>query len=207
MRKAWDVPTDAPLVGMAASFSSRKKGQPDLVRAAADVLKAHGDAWFVLAGDGSPDRIRQLAEALGIGAVTSSLSGLHQRHARRARGNGRGRMCFAARRGAPTGSVREALAMARPVVSTDVAGTPNWCAMVRPDRSRHLATPPLSRRPYLACSMIAPPPNALAPPDGRWWFGCAATRRARPRSSSSIANCSTNARRGGPRPVRAPAAG
>ena len=120
MRKAWDVPTDAPLVGMAASFSSRKKGQPDLVRAAADVLKAHGDAWFVLAGDGSPDRIRQLAEALGIGERVRFPGFISDMPAALAAMDV---VVCASRRGEGlTGSVREALAMARPVVSTDVAG-------------------------------------------------------------------------------------
>ena len=120
MRKAWDIPPDAPIVGMAASFKSRKKGQPDLVRAAAEVLKAHSDAWFVLAGDGSPDRIRKLAGELGIlqrvrfpGFISDMPAALAAMDV----------VVCASRRGEGlTGSVREALAMARPVVSTDVAG-------------------------------------------------------------------------------------
>lgn len=120
MRESWNVPADVPLVGMAASFRSRKKGQSDFLRAAADVLKAHPDAFFVLAGDGSPGRSRQLAERLGIGervrfpgfvsAMPSALAAMDV-------------VVCASRRGEGlTGSIREALAMARPTVSTDVAG-------------------------------------------------------------------------------------
>ena len=120
MRKAWGVPPDAPVIGMAASFKSRKKGQPDLVRAAAEVLKAHSNAWFVLAGDGSPDGIRKLAGELGIaervrfpGFISDMPAALAAMDV----------VVCASRRGEGlTGSVREALAMARPVVSTDVAG-------------------------------------------------------------------------------------
>ena len=120
MRKAWGVPADAVVIGMAASFKSRKKGQPDLVRAASEVLKAHPDTWLVLAGDGSPDQIRKLAGELGIservrfpGFISDMPAALAAMDV----------VVCASRRGEGlTGSVREALAMARPVVSTDVAG-------------------------------------------------------------------------------------
>lgn len=120
MRQAWGVPAGVPLVGMAASFKSRKKGQDDFLRAAAHVLRHHPDAWFVLAGDGSPDPFIALAQELGIagrvrfpGFVSDMPAALAAMDAV---------VCASTQGEGLTGSVREALAMARPVVSTDVAG-------------------------------------------------------------------------------------
>ncbi len=120
MRGAWKVPAHAPLVGMAASFKSGKKGQGDFLRAAAAVLKEHPGAHFVLAGDGRPDRAERLAEKLGIservrfpGFVSDMPAALAAMDVT---------VCASRRGEGLTGSIREALAMARPVVSTDVAG-------------------------------------------------------------------------------------
>jgi glycosyltransferase involved in cell wall biosynthesis len=120
MRAAWGIPADAPLVGMAASFKSRKKGQSDLIAAAPAILRAHPGTHFVLAGDGSPERASQLAQDLGIadrlhfpGFVTDMPAALAAIDVV---------VCASVRGEGLTGSVREALAMARPVVSTDVAG-------------------------------------------------------------------------------------
>lgn len=120
MRDAWRVPGSAPLVGMAASFKSRKKGQSDFLKAAAHLLRDHSDAHFVLAGDGSPEHARHLAGELGItervrfpGFVTDMPAALAAMDVV---------VCASTRGEGLTGSVREALAMARPVVSTDVAG-------------------------------------------------------------------------------------
>jgi glycosyltransferase involved in cell wall biosynthesis len=120
MRAAWRVPRGAPLVGMAASFDSRKKGQRDFLQAAQTVLRAHEDAWFVIVGDGSPEIAKAIAEELGIrdrvrfpGFVDDMPAALAAMDV----------VVCASRRGEGlTGTVREALAMARPVVSTDVAG-------------------------------------------------------------------------------------
>ena len=120
MRTAWNVPAGVPLVGMAASFRSGKKGHGDFLRAAARVLEAHPDAYFVLAGDGSPDRARRFANRLGIGGrvrfpgfVTDMPAALAAMDVV---------VCASLRGEGLTGSIREALAMARPTVSTDVAG-------------------------------------------------------------------------------------
>ena len=120
MRRAWDVPPNAPLVGMAASFRSRKKGQSDFLKAAPGVLARHPDAHFVLAGDGPAQRAHALAEALGVagrvhfpGFVSDMPAALAAIDVV---------VCASTRGEGLTGSVREALAMARPVVSTDVAG-------------------------------------------------------------------------------------
>ena len=119
-RQAWGVPANAPLVGMAASFKSRKKGQSDFLSAAAKVVERHADACFVLAGDGNSARWQREARELGIaervrfpGFVADMPAALAAMDAV---------VCASTRGEGLTGSVREALAMARPVVSTDVAG-------------------------------------------------------------------------------------
>jgi glycosyltransferase involved in cell wall biosynthesis len=136
MRTAWHVPASAPLIGMAASFKSRKKGQSDFLKAAADLLRQHQNAYFVLAGDGSSDHCRHLAQELGIadrvrfpGFVTDMPAALAAMDVV---------VCASTRGEGLTGSVREALAMARPVVSTDVAGNRE---LVR-DGKTGLLTPP-----------------------------------------------------------------
>jgi glycosyltransferase involved in cell wall biosynthesis len=120
MREAWRIPNGAPLVGMAASFKSRKKGQDDFLKAAPTVLRAQPNAYFVLAGDGSPEFAKQLAVELGIpervrfpGFVSDMPAALAAMDVV---------VCASTRGEGLTGSLREALAMARPVVSTDVAG-------------------------------------------------------------------------------------
>lgn len=120
MRESWRVPASAPLIGMAASFKSRKKGQSDFLKAAAQLLRQRPDAYFVLAGDGSPAYSKAEADELGIadrvrfpGFVTDMPSALAAMDVV---------VCASTRGEGLTGSVREALAMARPVVSTDVAG-------------------------------------------------------------------------------------
>ena len=120
MRDAWRIPSSAPLIGMAASFKSRKKGQSDFLEAAALLLRERQEAYFVLAGDGSPDHSKHLANELGIadrvrfpGFVTDMPAALAAMDVV---------VCASTRGEGLTGSIREALAMARPVVSTDVAG-------------------------------------------------------------------------------------
>jgi len=135
MRAAWKVPTDAPLVGMAASFKSGKKGQSDFLRAAEEVVEKHPDAYFVLAGDGSAERARSLANELGIGDRVRFPGFVSDMPAALAAMDV---VVCASRRGEGlTGSVREALAMARPVVSTDVAGNRE---LVRPGDTGLLAS-------------------------------------------------------------------
>jgi glycosyltransferase involved in cell wall biosynthesis len=120
VRQAWGVPADVPLVGMAASFKSRKKGQSDFLKAAKRVLETRPDACFVLAGDGNSERWQREARELGIaehvrfpGFVTDMPAALAAMDVA---------VCASTRGEGLTGSVREALAMARSVVSTDVAG-------------------------------------------------------------------------------------
>ncbi|MFL6829080.1 MAG: glycosyltransferase family 4 protein [Sphingomicrobium sp.] len=151
VREAWRVPASAPLVGMAASFNSRKKGQADFLKAAAQVLRERQDAYFVLAGDGSPERAKRLAHELGIaervrfpGFVSDMPAALAAMDVV---------VCASTRGEGLTGSVREALAMGRPVVSTDVAGNRE---LVREGRTGLLA--PVRDPPALAaavCELLA----------------------------------------------------
>ena len=120
MRAGWNVPEGTPLVGMAASFKSRKKGQSEFLKAAAKLLERHPDALFVLAGDGPSERWQREARKLGLvdrvrfpGFVSDMPAALAAMDVV---------VCASTRGEGLTGSVREALAMARPVVSTDVAG-------------------------------------------------------------------------------------
>ncbi len=120
LRSDWGVAEGVPLIGMAASFKSRKKGQSDFLKAAAQVLTHIPDAVFVLAGDGPSERWQRQARDLGIaqnvrfpGFVTDMPAALAAMDVA---------VCASTRGEGLTGSVREALAMARPVVSTDVAG-------------------------------------------------------------------------------------
>ena len=136
VRAAWQVPDGAPLVGMAASFKSRKKGQSDFLKAAAKVAERVPDAVFVLAGDGNSDRWQAEARLLGIaervrfpGFVTDMPAALAAMDVA---------VCASTRGEGLTGSVREALAMGRPVVSTDVAGNRE---LVRPGETGMLVPP------------------------------------------------------------------
>jgi glycosyltransferase involved in cell wall biosynthesis len=120
MRAVWRIPAGAPLVGMAASFNSRKKGQADFLRAAQGILRQNNHAWFVLAGDGSAEIEKSLADELGIsdrvrfpGFVSDMPAALAAMDVV---------VCASTRGEGLTGTIREGLAMARPVVSTDVAG-------------------------------------------------------------------------------------
>jgi glycosyltransferase involved in cell wall biosynthesis len=120
MRVAWQVPPRAPLIGMAASFKTSKKGHRDFIQAAEQILAKHPESYFVLPGDGSPDQIQSYAASLGIAervrfpgfatdmpAVLAAMDVV---------------VCASTQGEGLTGSIREALAMGRPVVSTDVAG-------------------------------------------------------------------------------------
>ena len=140
MRAKWRVPERAPLVGMAASFKSRKKGQADFMKAAPTVLRDHPDTHFVLAGDGDPSHFRALAEEVGVaervhfpGFVSDMPAALAAMDVV---------VCASTQGEGLTGSIREALAMARPVVSTDVAGNrelvrPGETGMLTPPRDPH----------------------------------------------------------------------
>ncbi len=120
MRARWQVSQTAPLVGLIGSLKTPKKGHSVLLQAAALLKNWRADLRFVLVGEGDPAPLRSLASSLGIGDrvvfagftedVPAALAALDLVVCASLRGEGL------------TGALREALAMARPVVSTDVAG-------------------------------------------------------------------------------------
>jgi glycosyltransferase involved in cell wall biosynthesis len=120
MRRAWQVSAHAPLVGLIGSLNTPKKGHPVLLEAAALLKERHPDLRFVLVGEGNPGPLRAMAASLGVSDriifagftedVPAALAAMDIVVCASLRGEGL------------TGALREALAMERPVISSDVAG-------------------------------------------------------------------------------------
>lgn len=120
IRHAWQVPPQSPLVGLVGSLNTPKKGHPILLEAAALLRETHPDLRFVLVGEGDAGPLKTLASSLGISDrvlftgftedVPAALAALDVVVCSSLRGEGL------------TGALREALAMARPVISSDMAG-------------------------------------------------------------------------------------
>ena len=135
-RRLWGVPDGAPLVGMLASLRSRKKGQREFIAAAAKLLPRHPQARFAIVGEGDPGRLAEQARALGIAdrvifagfveETPAALAAMDVVVSASLRGEGL------------TGALREAMAVGRPVVSTDVAGNRE---IVRPGETGLLVPP------------------------------------------------------------------
>jgi glycosyltransferase involved in cell wall biosynthesis len=120
MRDRWQAGGPAPLVGLVGSLKTPKKGHPVLLEAAALLKEKRPDLRFVLIGEGDPEPLRAMAFSLGVRdriifagfaedvpAVLAALDVV---------------VCASLRGEGLTGALREALAMARPVISSDVAG-------------------------------------------------------------------------------------
>lgn len=120
MRRSWKVPSHTPVVGLIGSLKTPKKGHPVLLEAAALLKEIHPRLRFVLVGDGDPSALQALAASLQVSDqviftgftedVPAALAAMDIVVCASLRGEGL------------TGAVREALAMARPIVSSDVAG-------------------------------------------------------------------------------------
>jgi glycosyltransferase involved in cell wall biosynthesis len=120
MRRRWAVPPQTPLVGLIGSLKTPKKGHSVLLETAALLKEKHPELRFVLVGDGDAGPLQAAAASLGIAdrvifagfteEVPAALAALDVVVCASLRGEGL------------TGALREALAMARPVVSSDVAG-------------------------------------------------------------------------------------
>jgi glycosyltransferase involved in cell wall biosynthesis len=120
MRRAWQAPACSPLVGLIGSLNTPKKGHPVLLEAAALLKEKHPDLRFVLVGEGDPGALQTMASSLGVSDrlifagftedVPAALAAMDIVVCASLRGEGL------------TGALREALAMARPVISSDVAG-------------------------------------------------------------------------------------
>jgi glycosyltransferase involved in cell wall biosynthesis len=120
MRNAWQAPPSSPLVGLVGSLNTPKKGHPVLLEAAAILRDKRPDLRFVLVGEGDPSGLKAKAASLGVSDrvifagftedVPAALAAMDIVVCASLRGEGL------------TGALREALAMARPVISSDVAG-------------------------------------------------------------------------------------
>lgn len=120
MRRAWKLPEGVPVVGLIGSLNTPKKGQPVLLEAAALLKDRYPELRFVLVGEGDSGALQTMASSLGVSDrvffagftedVPAALAALDIVVCASLRGEGL------------TGALREALAMARPVISSDVAG-------------------------------------------------------------------------------------
>jgi glycosyltransferase involved in cell wall biosynthesis len=120
LREQWQVSGKTPLVGLVGSLKTPKKGHPVLLEAAALLKDKRPELRFVLIGEGDPEPLQAMASSLGIRdrvifagfteEVPAALAALDVVVCASLRGEGL------------TGALREALAMARPVISSDVAG-------------------------------------------------------------------------------------
>lgn len=120
MRRSWKLPEGVPVVGLIGSLNTPKKGQPVLLEAAALLKDKHPELRFVLVGEGDSGALQAMAASLGVSDrvifagftedVPAALAAIDIVVCASLRGEGL------------TGALREALAMARPVISSDVAG-------------------------------------------------------------------------------------
>ncbi len=119
LRDELGVAGGVPLVGVLANLDG-KKSHGDFLLAAALVLESRPDARFVAIGGGDVAAHQQRAEALGLGSAVRFVGFREDTPA-----------CLAAldvsvncstRSEGLTGALRESLAMARPVVCTEVGG-------------------------------------------------------------------------------------
>lgn len=120
MRRSWKLPEGVPVVGLIGSLNTPKKGQPVLLEAAALLKDKHHKLRFVLVGEGDSGALQAMAASLGVSDrvifagftedVPAALAAIDIVVCASLRGEGL------------TGALREALAMARPVISSDVAG-------------------------------------------------------------------------------------
>ncbi|MEJ2201876.1 MAG: glycosyltransferase family 4 protein [Desulfuromonadaceae bacterium] len=119
-RQHWGIPSSKPVIGLIGSLKTPKKGHPVLLEAVPELVRNHPELQVVLLGEGDPSPLREQAAALGIARhvhfpgftddVPTALAAMDVVVCASLRGEGL------------TGTLREALAMARPVVSSDVAG-------------------------------------------------------------------------------------
>jgi glycosyltransferase involved in cell wall biosynthesis len=120
MRRAWKLPEEVPVVGLIGSLNTPKKGQPVLLEAAALLKDRYPELRFVLVGEGDSSALQAMASSLGVSDrvvfagftedVPAALAAMDMVVCASLRGEGL------------TGALREALAMARPIISSDVAG-------------------------------------------------------------------------------------
>jgi glycosyltransferase involved in cell wall biosynthesis len=120
MRNSWQAPPGSPLVGLIGSLKTPKKGHDILLKAAALQKQTRPDLRFVLVGDGNPEPLREMASTLDVSDRVIFAGFIENVPAALAAFDIV--VCSSLRGEGLTGALREALAMARPVISSDVAG-------------------------------------------------------------------------------------
>lgn len=123
VRRELGLPADAPVAGMIANFAG-KKSHDILLRAALQVIDKMPQARFLLVGGGDSQRYQKELVKHGYGRnfiftgfrsdIPEIIAALDVSIISSGRGEGL------------TGSIVEAMAMAKPVVSTAVAGNPEF---------------------------------------------------------------------------------
>jgi len=119
LRRELGIPSDAPIVGILANLDA-KKDHRTFLQACARVHRARPEARFVMVGRGDAQGLRTYGEELGLGGemvfagyredVPECLAAFDVSVNSSSRSEGL------------SGSIRESLAMARPVVCTGVGG-------------------------------------------------------------------------------------
>jgi len=136
MRQQWLIPEGSPVIGLVGSLKTPKKGHPVFLKAGKLLMQKRPDLKIVLVGEGNPQSLQALAVSLCIADrvvfagftedIPAALAAMDVVVCASLRGEGL------------TGAIREAMAMARPVVSTDVAGN---CELVLPEETGLLVPP------------------------------------------------------------------
>jgi glycosyltransferase involved in cell wall biosynthesis len=120
MRRRWLISEGTSVVGLVGSLNTPKKGHSVFLEAGKLLMQNRPDVKIVLVGEGNSQPLQALAASLGIADrvvfagftedVPAALAAMDVVVCASLRGEGL------------TGAIREAMAMGRPVVSTDVAG-------------------------------------------------------------------------------------
>jgi len=121
LRQQLGIGTDQPVISTIGRLSPQK-GQRDFLESAARVLKAVPNAMFLVLGDGpAKEELRDLCRSLNIQDAVSFLG--HQRDVAAFMALSNCIVLASVREGLPY-VLLEALALARPVVATQVGGVP-----------------------------------------------------------------------------------
>lgn len=117
---AFGVPAAARLVGLIGNLDP-KKGHRVFVHAARHVLDRRDDCWFVCAGKGNRGRLDRFAEEAGVPPERILFLGFRDDVPRLLKSLDVS-VCASTKGEGLTGSLREAMALGVPVVSTALAG-------------------------------------------------------------------------------------
>ncbi len=136
LRQKWSITEDTPVIGLVGSLKTPKKGHRFFLKAGKLLMQKRPHLKIVLVGEGNPNSLQTFAISLGIADrvifagfiedIPGAMAAMDVVVCASLRGEGL------------TGAVREAMAMARPVVSTDVAGNRE---LVVPDKTGLLVPP------------------------------------------------------------------